>query len=101
MCDSDREPLFKRAGYVMSSIGIAHMELSEPSLDDTYGKIGVPQFAGGIREVFSEVLILSSDYDCAQAQRQVDAGLADAIPLAVPSLQTLICLVGQRGSFRW
>ncbi|MHC8319903.1 alkene reductase [Pseudomonas sp. GB2N2] len=82
--DSDPERLFKRVAEVLSSIGIAHLELREPPLDGTFGKSERPPLARVIREVFSGVLILNSDYDFTRAQAQIEAGLADAIAFGRP-----------------
>lgn len=82
--DSDPEALFIRAAEVLSSIGIAHLEVREPALDGTFGKSERPPLAGMIREVFKGVLILNSDYGFAKAQAQLDAGLADAIAFGRP-----------------
>lgn len=69
---------------MLSSIGIAHLELRKPALDGTFGKSEGPPLAGAIRELFSEVLILNSDYDFIRAQARIEAGLADAIAFGRP-----------------
>jgi N-ethylmaleimide reductase len=82
--DSDPEPLFLRAAEMLSTLGIAHLELREPPLDGTFGKSERPPLAGVIRQAFSGALILNSDYDLPHAQLQVEAGLADAIAFGRP-----------------
>lgn len=82
--DSDPEPLFVRAAQVLSSMGIAHLEVREPPANGTFGKSERAPLAGVMREAFSGVLILNSDYDFARAQAQVRAGLADAITFGRP-----------------
>lgn len=82
--DSDPEPLFIAAAEVLSSIGIAHLELREPPLDGTFGKGYVPPLAPVIRPAFNGVLILNSDFDAARAQADLDAGIGDAVTFGRP-----------------
>lgn len=82
--DSDPEPLFIAAAEVLSSIGIAHLELREPPLDGTFGKGYVPPLAPVIRPAFNGALILNSDFDAARAQADLDAGIGDAVTFGRP-----------------
>jgi N-ethylmaleimide reductase len=77
--DSDPYPLFAAAAAALSKIGIAFLELREPSPDGTFGKAEVAPVAPVIREAFEGVLVLNSDYDGPGAQAMLDAGTADAI----------------------
>lgn len=82
--DSDPEPLFRRVAEVLSSMGVAHLELREPPLDGTFGQSERPPLTAVIRQDFNGVLILNSDYDFKRAQAQIEAGLADAIAFGRP-----------------
>ena len=77
--DSDPVSIFTQAARVLSSIGIAFLELREPGPQGTFGKASVPPVAPAIRAVFDGPLVLNSDYDGAGAQAELDAGHADAI----------------------
>ena len=78
--DSDPRALFVAAAKALDEIGIAFLELREPGPDGTFGRTDVPKLSPAIREVFSNPLVLNSDYatlDAAQAA--LDSGVADAI----------------------
>ena len=50
--DSNPEPLFERAAAILSDIGIAYLEMREPSPDGTFGKADRPAIAPLIRHSF-------------------------------------------------
>lgn len=77
--DSDPFTLFPAAAAALSEIGIAFLELREPSPDGTFGKAEVAPVHPHIRKAFKGPLVLNSDYDLARAQAALDAGEADAI----------------------
>ena len=77
--DNDPEALFGAAAEVLSSFGIAFLELREPDFDGTFGKATRPPVAPAIRAAFKGPLVLNSDYDKAKAQAALDDGQADAI----------------------
>jgi N-ethylmaleimide reductase len=77
--DSDPEPLFTAAAEALRGIGVAFVELREPSTDGTFGKAARPPVAPLIKQAFGGPLILNSDYDGGSGQRMLDASEADAI----------------------
>lgn len=78
--DSDAASVFVPAAKALAEIGIAFLELREPGLDGTFGRTDVPRQSPAIREVFTNPLVLNSDYLSAeQAQAAIDSGVADAI----------------------
>jgi 2,4-dienoyl-CoA reductase-like NADH-dependent reductase (Old Yellow Enzyme family) len=77
--DSDPFALFPAAAAALSEIGIAFLELREPSPEGTFGKAEVAPVHPHIRKAFEGPLVLNSDYDLARAQAALDAGEADAI----------------------
>ena len=78
--DSDPETLFVAAAAALSPFGLAFLELREPGPKGTFGTASTPPVAPRIRKVFSGPLVLNSDYlTSAQAQAQLDSGVADAI----------------------
>ena len=77
--DADPYRLFPAASAALSDIGIAFLELREPSPDGTFGKAEVAPVHPHIRGAFKGPLVLNSDYDLARAQAALDAGEADAI----------------------
>jgi N-ethylmaleimide reductase len=77
--DSDPFALFPVAAAALSEIGIAFLELREPSPDGTFGKAEVAPVHPHIRKAFKGPLVLNSDYDLARGQAALDAGEADAI----------------------
>jgi N-ethylmaleimide reductase len=77
--DSDPFKLFPAAAAALSEIGIAFLELREPTPEGTFGKAEVAPVHPHIRKAFKGPLVLNSDYDLARAQAALDAGEADAI----------------------
>ena len=77
--DSDPHALFPAAARVLSSAGVAWLELREPRPDGSFGKAEVAPVAPAIRTAFAGPLVLNSDYDQSRAQSALDAGEADAI----------------------
>lgn len=77
--DSHPELLFPAAARALSDIGIAFLELREPSFEGTFGKAERPPIAPLIRAAFKGPLVLNSDYHGDTGQATLDAGEADAI----------------------
>ena len=78
--DSDAASVFVPAAKALAEIGIAFLELREPGPDGTFGRTDVPRQSPAIRQVFTNPLVLNSDYLSAeQAQAAIDSGVADAI----------------------
>jgi len=77
--DSNPSALFAAAAKALQRIGIAFLELREPSADGTFGRTDVPRQSPVIRRHFSRPLILNSDYDLERAQQDLDSGLADGV----------------------
>jgi N-ethylmaleimide reductase len=78
--DSDAPSVFVPAAKALADIGIAFLELREPGPDGTFGRSDVPRQSPAIRQVFTNPLVLNSDYVSAeQAQAALDSGVADAI----------------------
>ncbi len=84
--DSQPALLFPAAAAMLSTLGIAFLELREPGFDGTFGKAEVPAVAPLIRQAFAGPLVLNSDYDQPRAQAALDAGQADAIAFGRPFL---------------
>lgn len=85
--DSDQISLFVAAAAVLSPFDLAFLELREPKPDGTFGKPSTEPVAPKMREVFRGPLVLNSDYTSrADAQEQIDAGVADAIAFGRPFL---------------
>lgn len=77
--DSDPEAVFLPAAKMLSGLDIASLALREPGPDGTFGHTTVPRLSPRIREVFSGVLILNSDYTPEKAEQAIESGRADAI----------------------
>ena len=77
--DSDQAALFVAAAALLSSIGIAFLEMREPGPDGTFGKSSTSAVAPAIRKVFKGPLVLNSDYDGDKAGAALKEGVADAI----------------------
>ena len=78
--DNDPEALFVAAAAALSPFRLAFLELREPKPDGTFGRPSTPPVAPRMRKVFDGPLVLNSDYtDAADAQAQLDSGVADAI----------------------
>ena len=84
--DSDPFQLFPAAAAALSQIGIAFLELREPTPEGTFGKAEVAPVHPHIRRAFKGPLVLNSDYDLARGQAALDAGEADAITFGRPFL---------------
>jgi len=82
--DSDPFALFPAAAAALSEIGIAFLELREPSFDGTFGKAEVAPVHPHIRKAFTGPLVLNSDYTFERGQAALDAGEADAITFGRP-----------------
>jgi 2,4-dienoyl-CoA reductase-like NADH-dependent reductase (Old Yellow Enzyme family) len=82
--DSNPEPLFVAAAEALAEIGIAFLELREPSSDGTFGKGEVAPIAPAIRKVFAAPLVLNSDYRLERAEAALAEGVADAITFGRP-----------------
>ncbi len=82
--DSDPASVFVPAAKALSAIGIAFLELREPGPDGTFGKTDVPKLSPQIREAFTGVLVLNSDYTRDEADADIGAGKADAIAFGRP-----------------
>lgn len=77
--DSDPEAIFVPAAKLLDGLGIAFLELREQGPDGTFGKTDVPKLSPAIRRVFTGPLALNQDYSVEDGQRDLDAGVADAI----------------------
>ena len=77
--DSDPATLFPAAAEMLARIGIAFLELREPTPEGTFGKPDSPPIAPAIRACFPGPLVLNSDYGFDRAQAALDEGLANAI----------------------
>ena len=84
--DSDAPSLFTAAAAALSKIGIAFLELREPSPDGTFGKPSTPPVAPAIRKAFDGVLVLNSDYTAERAIDAMASGIPDAIAFGRPFL---------------
>jgi N-ethylmaleimide reductase len=82
--DSDPHSLFPAAAAMLGEIGIAFLELREPTLDGTFGKAEVEPVAPAIRKAFAGPLILNSDYTLERAQAALSAGECDAVSFGRP-----------------
>ena len=82
--DSNPHLLFPAAAAALDRIGIAFLELREPTPEGTFGKPDSPPVAPAIRRVFDRPLVLNSDYTAERAQAALDAGAADAITFGRP-----------------
>lgn len=82
--DSAPEKLFPAAAAALDALGIAFLELREPGPDGSFGNTDVPKQSPAIRAAFTGPLVLNSDYDVAQAEADIAAGLADAISFGRP-----------------
>jgi len=107
--DSDPHRLFPAAAAMLGEIGIAFLELREPTPDGTFGKSDVEPVAPAIRAAFPGPLVLNSDFTLVRAQAALDAGQADAIsfgrryianPDLVDRLQSGAALAGEDQA-RW
>jgi N-ethylmaleimide reductase len=84
--DSHPETLFPTAAKMLQGLGIAFLELREPGNDGSFGKTDVPKVSPRIREVFTNPLVLNSDYTKETAEAALASGVADAITFGRPFL---------------
>lgn len=82
--DNHPEVLFVAAAKMLSTLGIAFLEIREPDFDGTNGKADRPPVAPLMRAAFEGPLVLNSDYDADKGQAVLDAGQADAISFGRP-----------------
>jgi N-ethylmaleimide reductase len=82
--DSNPKPLFVAAAEALAEIGIAFLELREPTPGGTFGAADVPAIAPAIRKVFPTPLLLNSDYDLKRGEAALEEGQADAISFGRP-----------------
>jgi 2,4-dienoyl-CoA reductase-like NADH-dependent reductase (Old Yellow Enzyme family) len=82
--DSDPLPVFTAAAEALSAIGIAHLELREPTLDGTFGVGYLDPLARQLRHAFKGVLILNSDFNAERAQSELDQSIGDAVAFGRP-----------------
>jgi N-ethylmaleimide reductase len=82
--DSQPEALFSAVAAMLNGIGIAHLELREPDGLGTFGSTDVPRLSPVIRKHFKGVLITNSDRTMAEAQAELDCGVADAVSFGRP-----------------
>lgn len=82
--DSNPEAVFVPAAKALAELGIAFLELRELSPAGTFGASEVPKLSPKIREVFPGPLVLNQDYTQAEAQADLDSGVADAIAFGRP-----------------
>ncbi len=82
--DSDPLPLFTAALEMLSGIGIGHVELREPPVHGSFGVGETAPLADQLRPHFNGPLLLNSDFDAAQAQAALDAGIGDAVTFGRP-----------------
>ena len=83
--DSDPFNLFPAAAAALSEIGIAFLELREPSPDGTFGKAEVAPVHPHIRKAFKGPLVLNSDYDLPAARPRSTPARPTPSPSAAPS----------------
>lgn len=82
--DSDPAATFGAAAKVAQELGIAFLELREPGPDGTFGQTEVPKQSALIRSIYTGPLVLNSDYDAGQAERDLAEGKADAVSFGRP-----------------
>ncbi len=79
VADSNPAPLFSLAAEVLSSLGLAFLEVKEPPPGGTRGTPDHPPVAPVIRKMFKGPMVLNSDFDAVRAPAALAAGIADAI----------------------
>jgi len=84
--DSDPAKVFVPAAQWLGEQGIAFLELREQGPEGTFGRTEVPKLSPQIRKVFAGPLVLNQDYGLANAQADLDSGVADAIAFGRPWL---------------
>ena len=79
-CDDSNPPeTFGAAAKVVEELGLAFLELREPGPDGTFGSTEVAKQSPLIRELYSGVLVLNSDYSPEGAVEDIRAGRCDAV----------------------
>ncbi len=84
--DSNPEAVFVPAAKWLGEQGIAFLELRESKPGSSFRPSDAPRLSPLIREVFEQPLVLNQDYRRANAQEDIDSGLADAIAFGRPFL---------------
>lgn len=84
--DSDPASVFVPAAKWLGEQGIAFLELREQGPEGTFGRTEVPKLSPQIRKVFAGPLVLNQDYGLANAQADLENGVADAIAFGRPWL---------------
>ena len=84
--DSSPDTLFPAAAAALAPLGLAFLELREPSFEGTFGQADHPPIAPAIKAAFGGPLVLNSDYDAARADEALASGVADAIAFGRPFL---------------
>jgi 2,4-dienoyl-CoA reductase-like NADH-dependent reductase (Old Yellow Enzyme family) len=82
--DSDPATTFGAAAKVTEDLGLGFVELRQPGPDGTFGATDVPKQGPLIRSIYSGPLVLNSDYDAAQAVKEIEAGECDAVSFGRP-----------------
>jgi 2,4-dienoyl-CoA reductase-like NADH-dependent reductase (Old Yellow Enzyme family) len=84
--DSNPASVFVPAAKWLSDQNIAFLELRELTPTGTFGRSDVPKLSPEIRKAFAGPLVLNQDYGLANAQADLDSGVADAIAFGRPWL---------------
>lgn len=82
--DSDPAATFGAAARVVEELGLGFLELREPGPDGTFGRTEVPRQSPLIRQIYSGVLVLNSDYDAARAVNDIESKACDAVSFGRP-----------------
>ena len=82
--DSDPATTFGEAAKVVEDLQLGFVELRQPGPDGTFGATDVPKQGPLIRSIYSGPLVLNSDYDAAQAVKEIEAGECDAVSFGRP-----------------
>jgi 2,4-dienoyl-CoA reductase-like NADH-dependent reductase (Old Yellow Enzyme family) len=84
--DSNPEAVFLPVAEWLDKQGIAFLEMREAKPGSSFRPSDTPRLSPEIRKLFRGPLILNQEYDLANAQADLDAGLADAITFGRPFL---------------
>ncbi|TFW27912.1 alkene reductase [Duganella callida] len=82
--DSAPLPLFTAALEMLSSLGIAHLELREPPPNGSFGVGETEPLAPLLRPAFKGALLLNSDFTVERAEHELRAGVGDAVAFGRP-----------------
>jgi len=82
--DSDPATTFGAAAKVVEDLQLGFVELRQPGPNGTFGATDVPKQGPLIRSIYSGPLVLNSDYDAAQAVKEIEAGECDAVSFGRP-----------------